>query len=93
MVANIYDLEKDFEYIPTAFDETNLTMLKQIMHQQLTDYERRIFILYLNYGSCRKTEAVCNIKFRQIAVIVKTAKQKIKLEVERIKISNNRIIC
>ena len=93
MIANIYDLEKDFEYIPTAFDESDLTMLKQIMHQHLTDYERRILILYLNYGSCRKTEAVCNIKFRQIAVIVKTAKQKIHNELERIKISNNRIIC
>jgi hypothetical protein len=54
--------------------------------------ERKKAILYCNAGSTRKAEKMCNIKFRQIAVVVKRAVTKMRKELNLIQKKNERII-
>lgn len=67
---NIYEQENEFEYIPSIFNG-KMDLIKHIMKTELTDSDRRILIIYLNAGSFRKAQKICNIDFRQINIIVR----------------------
>lgn len=94
-MIDIYAMEEEFKYMPTLFgsdQEIKLAQIKQIIENSLTPTEKRILVLYCNFGSCRKTEQHTNIKFRQIAQTVKKALTKIRIELNKIEQSYDTII-
>jgi len=89
---NVYELEEDFSFKPDIFDESRLQTVKQIMANKLTATEKRILLIYCFSGSSRKAEALTTIKFRQVAVVVKRAVSKIRKELKKIELNNQKII-
>lgn len=79
---NIYELENTYSNIPyDIMDETNdkyLFTIKVLNDTRIIcDADKRIFLLYLACGSSRKSAKHIDLKYRQIAYIVKKVKNKI----------------
>jgi len=79
---NVYDLESEYKYPKgDIFNESPLKILKilKILNNEeiIKSYEKRIFLLYLECGSLRKTEHYCGISYRKIGSVVQVVRKKI----------------
>jgi len=78
--TTIYDLEDDYKDDKSIWrKETVGQQLLSIINDPtiIDPLDKRIFILYLEMGSLRKTEAICGISHRSVQIIVNKVKNKI----------------
>lgn len=79
---DIYQLEGEYKYPKgDIFNDLSIDTLKilKILNDEdiIKAYEKRIFLLYLECGSLRKTESYCGISYRKIGNVVTDVRKKI----------------
>lgn len=84
---NIYEIENEYKYpditIFTEYSNNYLKILKILNDDNLIQmHKRRIFLLYLECGSLRKTQLECGINYRKIGNVVNEVKMIIKNNLE-----------
>ena len=77
---NIYEIEEEYKYptidIFSDYQYDYLKVLKILNDSSIVpDYKRRLFILYLECGSLRKTQHQCGISYRKIGNVVADVKK------------------
>lgn len=85
MEVNIYEIEKDYEEDNIEdlwVDDYRIYYTKKILNnpELVPSLDRRIFLLYLERGSLRKTEAVCGISHKTINEIYHRTRNTIRTE-------------
>ncbi len=77
---NIYEIEEEYKYptidIFSDYKYDYLKILKLLNDDSIVpEYKRRIFLLYLECGSLRKTQVACGINYRKIGNVVSDVKK------------------